>query len=96
MMRRLGIEYIDLVYFHQPVGDYVGGWKEMEQALALGKVRAIGISNFDARDDIFDSLLNAKMLMPKCRFGSVRFESPLSDGGLFIVCLRCSNPQPIA
>ena len=65
MMGRLGIEYIDLVYFHQPVGDYVGGWKEMEQALALGKVRAIGISNFDARDDIFDSLLNAATVKPQ-------------------------------
>ncbi len=65
MMGRLGIEYIDLVYFHQPVGDYVGGWKEMEQVLALGKVRAIGISNFDARDDIFDSLLNAATVKPQ-------------------------------
>ncbi len=37
MMGRLGIEYIDLVYFHQPVGDYVGGWKEMEQVLALAR-----------------------------------------------------------
>ncbi len=31
MLNRLGLEYIDLVYFHQPVGDYVGGWKEMER-----------------------------------------------------------------
>lgn len=62
MLGRLGLEYIDLVYFHQPVGDYVGGWKEMELALKSGKVRAIGISNFDISDSIFDSLVrNAKV-----------------------------------
>lgn len=47
MLGRLGLEYVDLVYFHQSIGDYVGGWKEMEKALEMGKVRAIGISNFD-------------------------------------------------
>lgn len=62
MLGRLGLEYIDLVYFHQPVGDYVGGWKEMELAMKSGKVRAIGISNFDISDSIFDSLVrNAKV-----------------------------------
>lgn len=29
MLGRLGLEYIDLVYFHQSIGDYVGGWREM-------------------------------------------------------------------
>ncbi len=65
MLNRLGLEYIDLVYFHQPVGDYVGGWKEMEQALASGKVRAIGISNFDVSDSIFDSLIKNAKIKPQ-------------------------------
>lgn len=55
MCGRLGVDYIDLVYFHQPVGDFVGGWKEMEKALESGKVRAIGISNFDVNDSIWNS-----------------------------------------
>lgn len=65
MLSRLGLEYIDLVYFHQPMGDYIGGWREMEQALASGKVRAIGISNFDASDEISDSLISSARVKPQ-------------------------------
>ena len=65
MLGRLGLEYIDLVYFHQPVGDYVGGWKEMEKALETGKVRAIGISNFDVNDEIFNSLVLTAKVKPQ-------------------------------
>ena len=65
MLGRLGLEYIDLVYFHQPMGDFIGGWKEMEQALASGKVRAIGISNFDAKEELFDSLLASAKVKPQ-------------------------------
>ena len=65
MLERLGLEYIDLVYFHQPIGDYVGGWKEMEQALESGKVRAIGISNFDVTDSIFNSLVETARIKPQ-------------------------------
>lgn len=65
MCGRLGVDYIDLVYFHQPMGDFIGGWKEMEQALASGKVRAIGISNFDAKEKLFDSLLASAKVKPQ-------------------------------
>lgn len=43
------MDYIDLLLFHQPYGDYVGGWKAMEEAVAAGKVRSIGLSNFPVR-----------------------------------------------
>ena len=65
MLGRLGLEYIDLVYFHQPMGDYVGGWKEMEMALSMGMVRAIGISNFDANDSIFNELIASAKVKPQ-------------------------------
>ena len=65
MLNRLGLDYIDLVYFHQPVGDYVGGWKEMEQALKTGKVRAIGISNFDIEERLFDELIKSATIKPQ-------------------------------
>ncbi|MBQ6746416.1 MAG: aldo/keto reductase [Bacteroidaceae bacterium] len=65
MLGRLGLAYVDLVYFHQPIGDYVGGWKEMEQALEMGKVRAIGISNFDVNDSIFNSLVETARIKPQ-------------------------------
>ena len=65
MLGRLGVEYVDLVYFHQSIGDYVGGWKEMEKALEMGKVRAIGISNFDVNDSIWNSLGETARVKPQ-------------------------------
>lgn len=64
MLSRLGLDYIDLVYLHQPVGDYVGAWRELEKAVAQGKVRAIGISNFDFSDKLFDSLMDSAQIKP--------------------------------
>lgn len=48
MLSRLGTEYIDLLLLHQQFGDYLGAWKDMEQAVKAGKVRSIGISNFES------------------------------------------------
>lgn len=45
-LEKLGLEYVDLMLLHQPMGDYIGGYKAMEQAVAEGKIRAIGVSNF--------------------------------------------------
>lgn len=47
MLERLQTDYIDLLLLHQQVGDYIGAWKDMEKAVASGKVKAIGISNFN-------------------------------------------------
>ena len=65
MLERLGLEYIDLIYFHQPLGNYLEGWKEMEKAQAAGKVRAIGISNFDFNDELFDSIVEPAGVKPQ-------------------------------
>lgn len=45
-LERLGLDYVDLLLFHQPYGEYVEGWRAMEEAVAEGKVRPIGLSNF--------------------------------------------------
>ena len=49
MLSRLNIGYIDLLLLHQQVGDYMGAWRDMEKAVAQGKVRAIGLSNFESQ-----------------------------------------------
>ena len=49
-LAKLESDYIDLLLIHQPFGDYYGTYRAMQKALAAGKVRAIGLSNFyDAR-----------------------------------------------
>ena len=45
-LRKLGLDYLDLYLIHQPVGDYVGAYRAMEEAYRAGKVRAIGVCNF--------------------------------------------------
>ena len=45
-LERLGTDYIDLLYLHQPVGDYVGAYQAMERAVEAGKVKSLGLSNF--------------------------------------------------
>lgn len=44
----LGLDYLDLYLIHQPVGDYIGAWRAMEEAYREGRLRAIGVSNFNA------------------------------------------------
>jgi diketogulonate reductase-like aldo/keto reductase len=48
-LRRLGTDYVDLLLLHQQYGDYNGAWKAMEEAVAAGKVRSIGVSNFNLK-----------------------------------------------
>ena len=47
-LRKLQTEYIDLLLIHQAYGDVFGSWRAMEKAYRDGKVRAIGVSNFQA------------------------------------------------
>ena len=47
-LRKLKTDYIDLLLIHQAYGDVFGTWRAMEQAYRAGKVRAIGVSNFQA------------------------------------------------
>ena len=43
---KLGLDYLDLYLIHQPLGDYVGVWRAMEEAYRAGTIRAIGVCNF--------------------------------------------------
>lgn len=45
-LQRLQLDYLDLYLIHQPFGDVHGSWRAMEDAYRAGKLRAIGVSNF--------------------------------------------------
>ena len=48
MLARLDTPYIDLLLLHQQFGDYIGAYQAMEDAVKAGKVRSIGLSNFES------------------------------------------------
>ena len=62
MLKRLKLDYIDLVLIHWPLGDFVGGWKDMEKAVEGGKIKSIGLSNF--YDDNLKKILDICKIMP--------------------------------
>ena len=48
-LERLGVEYVDLLYIHQPAGNWMAGYRQLEKAYREGKARSIGISNFEGK-----------------------------------------------
>lgn len=48
-LERLGLDYIDLLFLHQPTGNYMEGYKQLEKAYKEGKIKSIGISNFEGK-----------------------------------------------
>lgn len=55
-MQRLGLDYLDLYLIHQPLGDVYGSWRAMEQLYRQGRIRAIGVSNFQP-DRVMDLIM---------------------------------------
>lgn len=69
MLDRLDTDYIDLLLLHQQFGDYMGAWKEMELAVANGKVKTIGLSNFESNrlEEVFEkSSIKPAILQVEC------------------------------
>lgn len=64
MLARLGVDYIDLVYLHHPAGtlqNIRNAWRALEKAYRQGKIRALGISNFDNRMDAFNAIMQEEI-----------------------------------
>jgi len=59
-LKRLQLDYLDLYLIHQPFGDVYGEWRVMEELHQQGKVRAIGVSNFQP-DRIMDLMIHNKI-----------------------------------
>src|SRR5678810_1404079 len=55
-LKRLGFDYLDLYLIHQPYGDVYGAWRAMEELYREGRIRAIGVSNFQP-DRIMDLII---------------------------------------
>lgn len=48
-IKKLGVDYLDLYLIHRPKGDVKGTWKAMEELCKAGKIKAIGVSNFEPK-----------------------------------------------
>ena len=48
-LERLGVDYVDLLYIHQPAGNWLAGYRQLEKAYKEGKAKSIGISNFEGK-----------------------------------------------
>lgn len=61
-LRKLKTDYIDLMLIHRPYGKYMPGWRALEDAVEAGKIRSIGISNFDEKQT--EALLRCARIKP--------------------------------
>jgi diketogulonate reductase-like aldo/keto reductase len=59
-LKRLQLDYLDLYLIHQPYGDIYGSWRAMEELYQEGRIRAIGVSNFQP-DRIMDLIVHNKV-----------------------------------
>jgi diketogulonate reductase-like aldo/keto reductase len=60
-MQKLGLDYLDLYLIHQPYGDVFGAWRAMEKLYKEGRIRAIGISNFQP-DRVVDLMVHTEIV----------------------------------
>ena len=61
-LSRLGMDYVDLLFIHQPSGNYMAGYRQLEKAYKDGKAKSLGISNFYG--DKLDILLKESEIKP--------------------------------
>lgn len=62
-LKRLGVEYVDLLYIHQPAGNWLAGYRQLEKAYREGKAKSIGISNFEGK--YIEELENKWKIVPQ-------------------------------
>jgi diketogulonate reductase-like aldo/keto reductase len=62
MLKRLDTDYIDLLLLHQQFGDYIGAYKDMQKTVKDGRVKSIGLSNFES--ERLEEVLNMAEIPP--------------------------------
>lgn len=60
-LKNMGTDYLDLYLVHMPYGDYYGSWRAMEELYESGKIKAIGVCNFE-EDRLVDLVLNNRVI----------------------------------
>src|SRR5207248_10980640 len=60
-LERLQLDYLDLYLIHQPFGDVYGSWRAMEELYRAGRIRAIGVSNFQP-DRLMDLIVHNEVV----------------------------------
>lgn len=60
-LQRLNLEYLDLYLIHQPFGDVYGAWRAMEELYREGRIRAVGVSNFQP-DRLMDLIVHNEVV----------------------------------
>lgn len=88
-LNRLGLDYVDMLILHQPVGNYLAAWKTMEKAYKEGKVRALGLSNFPQEKiaEVIDHAeIKPQLVTVECHpyFAQSDFREYLSQYGIVI------------
>ncbi|MBQ6017490.1 MAG: aldo/keto reductase [Clostridiales bacterium] len=61
-LKRLDMDYVDLLFIHQPAGNYMAGYRQLEKAYKEGKAKSLGISNF--YEEKLDILLKESEIKP--------------------------------
>lgn len=61
-LARLGVDYVDLLFIHQPAGNFIAGYKQIEKAYSEGKAKSLGISNMHGEK--LEKLLAAAQVKP--------------------------------
>ena len=81
-LERLGADYIDLMILHQPAGDFISGYRKLESAYKAGKLRAIGVSNFNEAE--ISQVIEQCDVMPAIVQMECRPYFPRTDMKLFL------------
>ena len=89
-LERLGLEYIDLLFLHQPCGDWKTGYRNLEKAYKEGKIKSIGVSNFEVE---IEELLDFCEIVPSCiqvechpYFEQTELRKKIADKDIKLMC----------
>jgi len=78
-LKRLQLDYLDLYLIHQPFGDVHGSWRAMEELYRDGKIRAIGVSNFQ-EDRLMDMIVHNEVIPAVNQVETHPFHQQIENG----------------